>query len=400
MKQFAVRTILWGILISPAVSSAPAATLLGDFEHSMKKIERNLCSQLPSAKCKSPKQRHKAPVKKVPHLPIGEVPVITKPAEKVPVEKIPQNKVVVPETPKAKTQNAPPILDVVPETSKVESNAQIPPRAKRSANTPKSLKPIVPPAQLQEPALPKEPAEASKKMPAVLAPKIPAPVDAAAAPTPVIPPVLNAAPPVPVIPPVLNPAPPASLATVPAADSGCLVALSALGTSFAPVPQPTASTACQIPTPVRLFSIASKIGSVKLPDTPVVNCAFAMKFSTWVDKRIQDIAQQQAGSAIVAMGTGPGFDCRGRNGDSSSKMSEHAIGDAVDIVYIRLANKEQILVKDALLPESPHFTFLRDMRAAACLDFTTVLGPGANAAHVSHFHIDLEQRRGGFRLCE
>ncbi|MEG4644742.1 extensin family protein [Paracoccus sp. APAP_BH8] len=28
------------------------------------------------------------------------------------------------------------------------------------------------------------------------------------------------------------------------------------------------------------------------------------------------------------------------------------------------------------------------------------LGPGANAAHVDHLHLDIKARRGGFRLCQ
>jgi hypothetical protein len=41
-------------------------------------------------------------------------------------------------------------------------------------------------------------------------------------------------------------------------------------------------------------------------------------------------------------------------------------------------------------------------RTAACGYFTTVLGPGANAAHASHFHFDLAMRgkNGDHRICE
>lgn len=205
-------------------------------------------------------------------------------------------------------------------------------------------------------------------------------------------------------PPATKPPPPVAVVPTPpsATDqaSACLKALAATGTSFAPVPQPETSLACQVDTPVRLNSLATKLGVVKLQDQPTVNCAFALKLSQFVDQTMQPLAQQSLSSAIVAMGTGPGFNCRGRNGDSSAKMSEHAIGDAVDIEYIKLANKSQIQVKDALIVQSPSFAFLRDLRASACTEFTTVLGPGANAAHAEHFHIDLEVRHGGFRLCE
>jgi len=218
---------------------------------------------------------------------------------------------------------------------------------------------------------------------------------------------------VPVTPPVRPPAvakpvPPAVVVPVtppvppPTTDhaSACLTALAATGTSFVPVPQPGTSAVCQIDTPVRLNSISTKLGVVKLPDQPTVKCDFALKLSQFVNQRVQSLAQQSVGSTVVTMGTGPGFDCRGRNGDSAAKISEHASGDAVDIVYFKLANKLQILVKDALNVQSPSFAFLRDVRAAACDEFTTVLGPGANKAHAEHFHVDLEARSGGFRLCE
>ena len=196
-------------------------------------------------------------------------------------------------------------------------------------------------------------------------------------------------------------APPLPTPPPPAGDRGsaCLAALAAAGVSFTPVAQPSTSSACNIDNPVRLNSFSTKAAVVKLPDQPTVSCTYALKLSQFVEQRLQALAVQ-SGSAVVAFGTGPGFDCRGRNGDSAARMSEHANGDAVDIVYLKLANKSQILVKDALNVQSPNFAFLRDLRALACIDFTTVLGPGANAAHAEHFHIDLEVRKGGYRICE
>ena len=40
------------------------------------------------------------------------------------------------------------------------------------------------------------------------------------------------------------------------------------------------------------------------------------------------------------------------------------------------------------------------IRGAACLYFTTVLGPGSNAAHDDHLHLDVKARNGGYRICE
>ena len=40
------------------------------------------------------------------------------------------------------------------------------------------------------------------------------------------------------------------------------------------------------------------------------------------------------------------------------------------------------------------------MRDSACRRFTTVLGPGSDSYHESHIHLDLIERRKGFRMCQ
>jgi hypothetical protein len=50
------------------------------------------------------------------------------------------------------------------------------------------------------------------------------------------------------------------------------------------------------------------------------------------------------------------------------------------------------------LPEEQGF--LRDVQAAACEQFTTVLAPGSNAYHYNHIHVDLMRRASGRRICE
>ena len=337
---FLIVAVCGGTIEQPA----QAKTLLQGIEQSLKRIDRQLCSNIHSAKCKTSKTKsvHVRKSKPIPATPVV-VPLKTAPA--VPVKTAPP----APVAPTAVPRPAPPLPK--PRPADLNSGTTLPPDASAIGHKP-------PPAVLP---------------PTVAKPSPPVAV-------------------VPVTPPVIP--------SAPDQGSACLAALAATRTSFAPVAQPETSLACQVDTPVRLNSLATKVGVVKLPDQPIVNCAFALKLSEFVDQRMQPLAQQSMGSAVVAMGTGPGFNCRGRNGDSAGKMSEHALGDAVDIEYIKLANKSQIQVKDALTVQSPSFAFLRDLRASACTEFTTVLGPGANAAHAEHFHIDLEVRHGGYRLCE
>ncbi len=257
-----------------------------------------------------------------------------------------------------------------------------------------------PPPANKVQAAPQIPVPVPQPRPAALNPPkperrvVPVPVPKVA---PIEPTVMPTAPkPLPPVPPPQVQAPQAASPD----DGNCLAALMKAGASFSPVPQPGTGAECTVENPVRINSIVDKDGTVKLPDQPTLNCAFALAFTSWVQVTAQPLAKASQGAGIVALGTGPGFDCRGRNGDASAKISEHGTGNAVDIATISFANKQQVQVKDAINPQSAGFGFLRDLRAAACATFTTVLGPGANSAHAEHFHVDLAQRKGGYRICE
>ena len=358
-NKVAVAALIFVACCSVIEQPVQAASLLQNVEKSLNRINRQLCANLPSTKCKTSKATaaHKRKAKAGPATPQPDVPTKVVPVAPVEPTEVPA---VVPPLPKFRP------ADLKPVTA---------PPAVKQAPEPKSkvlAEPVPPPVQVPVPAPVQTAVPVPIPMPKLTQPAVVEPLT----------------PPVPIIPPTSDQA------------SACLAALAATGASFSPVPQPSTNSTCVIDTPVRINSVATKVGKVKLPDQPTVNCAYALKLSSFIDQRVQPLAQLAAGSALVAMGTGPGFDCRGRNGESSAKMSEHAIGDAVDIVYFRFADKSQILVKDALNVQSPGFVFLRDVRASACTEFKTVLGPGANAAHAEHFHMDLEVRRGGSRLCE
>ena len=40
------------------------------------------------------------------------------------------------------------------------------------------------------------------------------------------------------------------------------------------------------------------------------------------------------------------------------------------------------------------------VRRGACSYFTRVLGPGADASHKDHMHLDVIARTSGYRLCQ
>src|SRR5690606_36772799 len=72
---------------------------------------------------------------------------------------------------------------------------------------------------------------------------------------------------------------------------------------------------------------------------------------------------------------------------------------ALDVSGFTLANGRKITVKDGWHGTPEEQGFVRDVHLYACQTFVTVLGPGYNAAHYNHLHLDLMRRPNGRRPC-
>jgi hypothetical protein len=186
------------------------------------------------------------------------------------------------------------------------------------------------------------------------------------------------------------------------ADQTCLTQLIASGAGAGPatVQQPIAE-GCGISSPVRLDSIALANGDVVgLPDRPILECAFALVFADYVRVIVAPLGAGTLGTKVDSIETGPGYQCRNRNGLPDGKISAHAKGLAIDIVAIRFADKRRVaLVHQDGANEA---SYIRATRAAACGWFTTVLGPGADPFHANHMHLDTESHgsNGSYRICQ
>ena len=86
----------------------------------------------------------------------------------------------------------------------------------------------------------------------------------------------------------------------------------------------------------------------------------------------------------------------------AGKLSEHAKGNALDIFAFALSDGRRVAVRPADLPVPAVAAFLAAVRATACGYFLTVLGPGSDAAHAEHLHLDLgpHGRSANYRICE
>jgi hypothetical protein len=184
--------------------------------------------------------------------------------------------------------------------------------------------------------------------------------------------------------------------------AACLAKLGAEGAKAEAVSPPQAALAdCGIAMPVRLASITLATGThLDFPGRPLLDCEFAAIYSDYVRNLMAPLAQSMLGSPIAALDTGPGYECRGRNGVAGAKTSAHGKGIAIDLVSIVLADRRRIEIAHQAQENEAHF--VAALRKAACGWFTTVLGPGSDAAHATHMHVDILRHGSSenYRICE
>ena len=159
--------------------------------------------------------------------------------------------------------------------------------------------------------------------------------------------------------------------------------------------------ACIISDPVVLISVASKSGSpILFPDRPLLSCAMAERLARFSVDTASPMAVSAFGKALAALSTGPGYECRTRNRQAGAKVSSHGQGNAVDVMTLEMTGGRRI---SAEKPEdAAAVKFFAAFRAAACVSFNTVLGPGADPSHASHIHLDIEPRgkNGAAKFCQ
>jgi hypothetical protein len=184
----------------------------------------------------------------------------------------------------------------------------------------------------------------------------------------------------------------------------CLTQLKAAGFDIEVAEQPsTTNELCRIDVPVRLKAVPvrSRPGAmVRLGAQPILACRFADRFGHWVGDLVAPLVAGSLNTELKSIQTGPGFECRNRNGAATGKLSAHAEGLAIDIAAFELASGSTLRVKpDGETPPNPAFTALR---TAACGWFTTILGPGSDAAHADHLHVDVQQHGSSdrYRICQ
>ena len=296
--------------------------------------------------------------------------------------------------------------------------AAMPISAGRAAEAPTAAVPVPPPMPPERPDTLKPPAPA----PAEAMPPVPPPRPAELTPSAAAPPKAvakdaakdtakdaakpvsgtdSAKPEIPTPPPTPPGRPPElsgqaalALKVSPPDDTACRTRLKRLGVDFEPLP-PIAEGQCTAPLPLKVTRFAD---GVALPQGATLTCRTAEALARWATE-VQAEADRILKHPLTGLELGGSYVCRGQNHDLDAKLSEHAFANAADIMGFTFAGRASIPVK-TLAEGSDDAQFLAAVRGKACGFFRTVLGPGTNAAHANHFHLDERERNGGHRLCE
>lgn len=182
----------------------------------------------------------------------------------------------------------------------------------------------------------------------------------------------------------------------------CRLALSLLGTVYEeiePVTDPD-DPDCGMAKPLRVTEI---LPGLELEGSAEMRCDTARALGFWARDFLRPAAATLPGAPrLTGLRLGSTYSCRSRagTGKEQPKLSEHALGNAIDIAAFLFDEAEPLPVQPREDSGNRFEAFQRSARATACLYFTTVLGPGSNAAHDDHLHLDVIARKNGWRLCQ
>jgi extensin-like protein len=147
-------------------------------------------------------------------------------------------------------------------------------------------------------------------------------------------------------------------------------------------------------------NVTGALGPVAVRPEATLACPIVSVLDRWLADSVQPAAMRWFGARVVEIRQISAYSCRGMNGNSRAHISEHAFGNALDIAAFTLADGRRISVEQGWRGMPEEQGFLRDVQAAACQHFNTVLAPGSNVYHYNHIHVDLMRRTNRPVICQ
>ena len=156
--------------------------------------------------------------------------------------------------------------------------------------------------------------------------------------------------------------------------------------------------ACGMSHPFKVMAISR--GEVMLQPKATLACPLIASVDRWIVEAVQPAAQAWFGEEVVELKQISSYACRSMNNQTGAGISEHAFGNAIDIAAFRFASGREVTVERGWRGAREEQGFLRQVQAAACERFSTVLAPGSDPFHYNHFHLDLARRTSGRSVCK
>jgi hypothetical protein len=181
----------------------------------------------------------------------------------------------------------------------------------------------------------------------------------------------------------------------PPIPSGCQMRLSAIAV-FKAVPALAGPGGCGALDAVLLENvILSDRTQVAVAPPATLRCEMAEAVAIWLREDVAP-AVLKLGAALRGLDNFDSYECRSRNRVPGAVLSEHGRANALDVRAFKLSNGQVIGLTEVNVAKE----WREAMRVNTCARFSTVLGPGSDGYHEEHVHLDLAERRGGYKMCE
>lgn len=178
----------------------------------------------------------------------------------------------------------------------------------------------------------------------------------------------------------------------------CTRELQSLGVVFRETPRIDDGNGCGIDKPI---IVSEALPGIKLKPEATLRCPTALALAQWMKGSVipsASVALPESGG-ITTINQASAYICRLRNSAETGKISEHARGNAIDIASFSFEKGKDVAIRSRREDSTLTGAFQRTVSAAGCLYFRTVLDPESDAAHETHFHLDVIKRKGDYRYC-
>lgn len=176
----------------------------------------------------------------------------------------------------------------------------------------------------------------------------------------------------------------------------CRQVLTALGAEFKAIKPIKGEGQCRVTNAVQVAALPH---GVKLRPAATLNCSMAVMLAAFAHKELKPLAEDKLGKVPVSIRVGTHYKCRSRNNRPGARISEHAFGNAIDIIGFNFAGRDPVVIEGDYAAGAPERVFLAELGRRSCHYFTTVLGPQSDEAHKDHWHFDIRARKRDWRLC-